>query len=147
MTRLPCWLCGNSANVAYTTSLLQSMCNDSDGMLLREGNHETDEQDIEDILQEHGCLGVCACLCADCVAGVCICLCAMGIRIGVIDGVCACVMRVCVFVRLVVWLVCISVDGGICTQVMLVCVSVCYGCISACHQHVDNINTCTRVNE
>eukprot|EP00041_Stephanoeca_diplocostata_P038665 m.1540274 g.1540274 ORF g.1540274 m.1540274 type:complete len:1737 (+) comp25248_c0_seq2:948-6158(+) len=48
----------SSNNVAFTTSLLQSMCNDNDGMLLREGNHETDEQDIEDILREHGCLGL-----------------------------------------------------------------------------------------
>jgi len=39
-----------------TTSLLQSLCNESDAMLL--GRTETDQQDVEDILAEHGDLGL-----------------------------------------------------------------------------------------
>ena len=48
----------SAANVHAVTSLLRSMCHDGDGILLGEGNHETDEQDVEDFLLEHGSLGL-----------------------------------------------------------------------------------------
>ena len=39
-----------------TTSLLESLCNESDAILL--GRNETDQQDVEDILAKHGDLGL-----------------------------------------------------------------------------------------